>query len=91
MRDNAQRLASEPFRGLTTDGNVVPDLYPLTSTGVSTEPIRRAALEFREALGPASWQTLTNLPARATNGMRIVLDPKSSPERFYRLGTPTRP
>jgi hypothetical protein len=50
MRDNAQRLVSEPFKGLTTDGNVVPGLFPLTSTGISTEPIRRAALEFREAL-----------------------------------------
>jgi hypothetical protein len=50
MRDNAQRLVSDPFKGLTTDGNVVPGLFPLTSTGVSTEPIRRAALEFREAL-----------------------------------------
>jgi len=50
MRDNAQRLVSEPFKGLTTDGNVMPGLFPLTSTGVSTEPIRRAALQFREAL-----------------------------------------
>jgi hypothetical protein len=50
MRDNGERLVREPFNGITTDGNVVPGLFPLRATGVSTEPIRRAALEFLEAL-----------------------------------------
>jgi len=50
MRDNGDRILAEPFKGITTDGRVIPNLFPLTSTGVATEPIRRAALEFLEAL-----------------------------------------
>ena len=50
MRANGERLLSEPFKGVTTDGNVVPGLYPLAANGVSTEPIRRAVLEFLNLL-----------------------------------------
>jgi len=35
-----------PFKGITTDGNVIPGLFDITSTGVSTEPIRNAAEKF---------------------------------------------
>ncbi len=50
MRGNGERLVSEPFKGITSDGIVIPDLYPLQKTGISTEPIRRAAVDFLEAL-----------------------------------------
>jgi hypothetical protein len=50
MRDNGEQLVGEPFKGITADGNLVPGLFPLEATGVSTEPIRRAALEFVEVL-----------------------------------------
>jgi len=50
MRDNGERLVREPFKGITTDGTVVPGLYPLATTGVSTDPVRRAAIEFLDAL-----------------------------------------
>jgi len=50
MRENGERLVSEPFTGITTDGSIVPGLYPLQTTGVSTDPIRRAALEFLDTL-----------------------------------------
>ena len=50
MHDTAERLVSEPFTGVTSDGNVIPGLYPLKSIGISTEPIRRAALEFLDTL-----------------------------------------
>ncbi len=50
MRDNGDRLVADPFKGITTNGHVIPDLFPLKATGVTTEPIRRAALEFLEAL-----------------------------------------
>jgi hypothetical protein len=46
MRDSGDALVSVPFTGVTADGNVVPGLFPLQATGVSTEPIRRAALDF---------------------------------------------
>jgi hypothetical protein len=41
---------AEPFRGITTGGAVVPGLFPIRSTGVSTEPVRRAAEAFLAVL-----------------------------------------
>jgi hypothetical protein len=40
----------EPFKGLTTNGQVEPDLFAIRSTGVSTEPVRKAAIAFLDAL-----------------------------------------
>ena len=42
---------AEPFKGITTNGEVVKGLFPLHSTGVSTEPVRIAAGKFLAALG----------------------------------------
>jgi hypothetical protein len=39
-----------PFRGITTNGQVVPDLFHISSTGVSTEPVRNAAEKFLSTL-----------------------------------------
>ena len=44
---------AEPFRGVTAAGRVEPGLYDIRSTGVSTEPVRRAALAFRASLSPS--------------------------------------
>jgi hypothetical protein len=52
MRANSERLVSEPFRGITTDGTIAPGLYPLHTTGVSTDPIRRSAIDFLNILNP---------------------------------------
>ncbi|MGH7462183.1 MAG: DUF3500 domain-containing protein, partial [Longimicrobiales bacterium] len=46
------RGLAEPFKGVTTDGNVVPGLFPLRSTGVSTAPVRKAAEAFLATLPP---------------------------------------
>jgi len=35
-----------PFRGITTNGDVIPALFQLTPSGVSTEPVRNAAEKF---------------------------------------------
>ena len=43
---------AEPFKGITTDGNLVPGLFPMRSTGVSTEPVRQAADAFLASLTP---------------------------------------
>jgi hypothetical protein len=59
MRENGERSVREPFKGITTDGTIVPGLYPLQTTGVSTEPIRRAAIEFLEALDPGQRQQVS--------------------------------
>jgi hypothetical protein len=40
-----------PFKGITTDGDVVPDLFEIRSTGVPTGPVRAAADAFLQSLG----------------------------------------
>jgi hypothetical protein len=55
MRDNGERLVREPFKGLTTDGEVIPDLYPLKTTGVSTDAIRRATAGADVTASGTSW------------------------------------
>ena len=50
---------SEPFKGITADGNVVPNLYASRSTGVSTAPVVTAAKAFLAALSePQRTKTL---------------------------------
>jgi hypothetical protein len=51
-RENAEAAIAQPFVGLTTDGTVVPDLFPLRATGVSTRPIQEAAEAFLTGLDP---------------------------------------
>jgi hypothetical protein len=41
---------AEPFKGLTADGTVVPGLFPIRATGVTTAPVRDAARVFLESL-----------------------------------------
>jgi hypothetical protein len=51
-RDAEARGLAEPYKGITTDGKVVAGLFPIRSTGVSTEPVRNAAAAFLAALTP---------------------------------------
>jgi hypothetical protein len=44
---------AEPFKGITTNGRIEKDLFAIRSTGVSTEPVRKAADAFLAALTPA--------------------------------------
>jgi hypothetical protein len=41
---------AEPFKGVTTNGKVVPGLFSIRSTGVSTGPVIRAAEAFLRGL-----------------------------------------
>ena len=43
---------AQPFKGITTDGNVVPNLFAIKSSGVSTAPVRKAADAFLAVLTP---------------------------------------
>src|SRR5579863_9139817 len=45
-----ERELAQPFRGVTTDGKIVPGLFPLARTGVSTAPIMIAAQRFLDTL-----------------------------------------
>jgi hypothetical protein len=59
VQDTAEGRVAEPFTGVTTDGNIVPSLYALAPTGVSTEPIRRAALQFIDTLNSSQRAQVT--------------------------------
>ena len=49
-RDAEARGLAEPFKGITTNGVVQEGLFQLKSTGVSTEPVREAAIAFLGSL-----------------------------------------
>lgn len=51
-RSNEERGLAEPFRGITRNGSVESGLYSIQSSGVSTEPVRVAAVAFLAALTP---------------------------------------
>jgi len=47
ISEDAERKGlAEPFKGVTTNGNVLPGLFQISPTGVSTEPVRMAAETF---------------------------------------------
>jgi hypothetical protein len=48
----AEKALIEPFKGITTDGTVVPGLFSIQQTGIPTTPITDAAAAFLEALSP---------------------------------------
>lgn len=43
---------AEPFKGITTNGQIEPGLFKIRSTGVSTKPVRDAADAFLASLTP---------------------------------------
>jgi hypothetical protein len=45
--------AAEPFKGITSDGNVISGLFPIQTTGVPTESIFTAAEAFLDSLSAA--------------------------------------
>jgi hypothetical protein len=51
--DVEKKALAEPFRGLTSDGTITPGLFRLDSTGVSTEPVKKAAEAFLSDLTEA--------------------------------------
>jgi hypothetical protein len=49
---NALEAVAQPFKGISTDGTLVPGLFPIQKTGVSTQSIREAAEDFLGSLNP---------------------------------------
>jgi hypothetical protein len=45
-----QQGLADPFRGITTNGDVMPGLFQISPSGVSTEPVRNAAERFITSL-----------------------------------------
>lgn len=52
VASSSQDPLAEPFLGVTTDGVVMPGLFAIRATGVSTRPVMEAALAFRDVLTP---------------------------------------
>ena len=46
-----QKGLAAPFGGITTNGEVMPGLFQISPSGVSTEPVRNAAERFIASLG----------------------------------------
>src|SRR5918998_5270299 len=55
-REAEARGLAEPFKGITTNGQIIPGLFGIRSTGVSTEPVRTATDEFIATLTSAQRQ-----------------------------------
>lgn len=50
MLDRAKSGLAEPFRGITTNGGIVPGLFAIEKTGISLAPLTEAARSFLAAL-----------------------------------------
>lgn len=48
--DQLRKFLADPFKGVTTDGNVTPGLFKIRQTGVTTKPVRLAAEAFLKGL-----------------------------------------
>lgn len=49
-RDTSAEATKEAYKGITTDGKIKTGLFKIQSTGVSTEPVRKAADAFLAGL-----------------------------------------
>jgi hypothetical protein len=80
----ADKALTEPFKGITTDGTVVPGLFSIQQTGIPTTPITDAAVAFLEALSPEQrakvlfpvdsdeWRKWSNIPSYPRQGVSIA-------------------
>ncbi len=55
-----QAALSKPYKGITTHGHIVPDLFPLLQTGVSTRPVKEAGDAFIATLDRAQRAALVH-------------------------------
>lgn len=53
---NWNRLFAEPFRGITTDGRIIPDLYRIKPEGAPTAAMAEATIRLLDRLTPAQKQ-----------------------------------
>ena len=67
--ERGEASVAEVFKGITTDGKVVPGLFPIQATGVSTRPIRDAAEAFLASLS-AQDRARTSFPVEGETWRR---------------------
>ncbi len=77
-------LLAEPFLGITADGETEPGLFRIEATGVSTRPIRAAAVAFLASLTPEQrgrtlfpvddleWRRWANIDISARQGVGLL-------------------
>jgi hypothetical protein len=80
----AEAALREEFKGITTDGQIIPNLYSLESTGISTKSIKQAADSFiaalnnqqqAKALFPVNsieWRRWSNIHRYPRNGISFL-------------------
>ena len=81
LNDEQKRSLDAPFTGVTTNGQVMPGLFTIRQTGVSTSPVRVAAQALLNGLSAAQrgkasfsiddreWRVWINTPAPARQGV----------------------
>ena len=92
-----EKALAEPYRGVTTDGTVIPNLFPIRATGVSTKPIQLAAESFLAALteeqrtkttyavDDIEWRKWDNVHRASRQGVRFGEMTEDQREKAYAL------
>jgi hypothetical protein len=87
---------AEAFKGVTTNGTIVPGLFPIRATGVTTGPVRDAAVKFLAALtdeqrksttyaiDDEEWRKWNNVHRYARQG--VSFKEMSAPQRELAFG-----
>jgi hypothetical protein len=90
--------AAEPFKGITADGTVIPGLFSIEKTGVTTQPVKEAAEDFLGSLTPeqrsktlfpvdtAEWRRWSNIhPTLMRHGMPLFEMSDTQRDRAFAL------
>ena len=92
-----EKALAEPYRGVTTNGTVIPNLFPIRATGVSTKPIQLAAESFLAALteeqrtkttyavDDIEWRKWDNVHRASRQGVRFGEMTEDQREKAYAL------
>ena len=95
---DAQAALAEQFKGVTADGNLIPRLYSIQKTGISTAPIYAAAAALVAALSPEQktkilfpvdsdeWRQWNNIPQYRRQGVSLAeMNPEQRDKVFALL------
>ena len=92
-----EKALAEPYRGVTTNGTVIPNLFPIRATGVSTKPIQLAAESFLAtlteeqrtkttyAVDDIEWRKWDNVHRASRQGVRFGEMTEDQREKAYAL------
>jgi hypothetical protein len=72
MMDRLRQAFTEPFMGITSNGQLQNGLYPLQSTGVSTRPVIDAAQAYLNSLRRSDFQRFAQQPLDSPDRRRWI-------------------